>query len=366
MLVAGIAVAQVEAALGAGRHEIDQPGEAAGHAVDRIGARMAGHDAFEQRELDRRLPLDRQPVRRNRGHDPVQLLAHRPAVGLLEQGARRRHDIDARHRERRRQADLEAHAGRDGAFVCQPFEDLEGVDGRVGVAEVGQLDLVGRGHALDQRVGRHRDIDRIDLDRPELRALADARMLPLDPAVALADLAVGQAPEMRAEMRRRRAEHLLGARIRRAADEVDRSARVAAIHAMLPVRRPTVSSRRPSGCSGRGFIGQRAPARLKYRGICITLSSSSQMRKPPCGAFRTQRTGCSAVVERRSCRHAAGGDAARQARESSCSRSRNTAACSPMRNGPGAPLSNICSPFPAWMRTARPNALEAAPRTVEF
>ena len=112
MLVAGIAVAQVEAALDAGRHEIDASCEAAGNAAQHVVAQMAGHDAFEQRELDRGLPLDRQPVRRDRGQDPLQLPPHRPAVGLLEQGARGRHDIDARDRERRRQADLEAHAGR--------------------------------------------------------------------------------------------------------------------------------------------------------------------------------------------------------------------------------------------------------------
>ena len=128
--------------------------------------------------------------------------------------------------------------GGDDALLRQPPEDGEGLDGRVGVAEPGQFDVVGRGHALDQRVGRHGDIDRIDLDQAELRALADARMLPLDPAVALADLAVGQAFQMRAQMLCRSAEHLLGARKRRTADQMDGSARAGAAHAMLPVRRP--------------------------------------------------------------------------------------------------------------------------------
>ena len=226
----------MDAAFGTGRHEIDQPGQPIVDPVQHIVAQMAGHNAFEQRELDRRLPLDRQPLRRDRGQDPVQLQRHCAAVGLLEQGARARHDIDARDRKRRRQADLEAHAGRDDALARQPFEDGEGLDRRVGVAELGQFDLVGRRHALDQRVGRHRHIDRIDLDEPELRAPADALVLPLDPAVALADLAVGQAlqmrPEMRPQMRRDGAERLLGGRIGRAADKVDRSA-CAAGHVMV-------------------------------------------------------------------------------------------------------------------------------------
>ena len=115
----------------------------------------------------------------------------------------------------------------------QAPEGREGVDRRVGVAEIGQVDVVGRRHALDRLIRRHRDIDRIDLHEPELRASADARMLPLDPVVALADLAVGQALEMPAEMGLGGAEHLLGGGKRRAADEMNRAAGAAAGHAIF-------------------------------------------------------------------------------------------------------------------------------------
>ena len=186
----------MDAGLDARRHRIDQPGQPAVNAVEHVVAEMARHDTFEQRELDRRLPLDRQLFRRDRRQDLLELPAERAGVGGLEQGARARHDVDARHRKRRRQADLEAPVRCNDAFPGQAPERREGVDRRGRVAELRQFDLVGRRHALDRLIRRHRDIDRIDFHEPELRALADARMLPLDPVVALADLAVGQALEM--------------------------------------------------------------------------------------------------------------------------------------------------------------------------
>ena len=89
------------------------------------------------------------------------------------------------------------------------------------VTEIGQIDRLGIRHALDQLVGRHGHIDGVDLREAELGALADPRVLPLDPAVPLADLAVGQALETRPEMCRGGTKHFLGGPERSAADKVD-------------------------------------------------------------------------------------------------------------------------------------------------
>ena len=129
---------------------------------------------------------------------------------------------------RRRQADLEADAAADGTGIAQPLEHLP--RGECGFVIAGlERDLVRidawlEAHLVDlahhlavplhERVGRHGGIDlHVGMGAQHLA-------LEIDPARALAGLAVGDAVEVRSELLRERAEDLLARAERDAADQM--------------------------------------------------------------------------------------------------------------------------------------------------
>ena len=121
MLVPRVAVAEVIAEFHAVRNPVAQAYQA---LVDfALGfAKERRHDAFEHREFDCGVPLDRKVPVRDRGKDFVEFLEHlrfvRPVQGRHALGEH----VGMQRRERSRQADLEAEVRADHAFVPQAPE----------------------------------------------------------------------------------------------------------------------------------------------------------------------------------------------------------------------------------------------------
>src|SRR6266851_1012580 len=104
---------------------------------------------------------------------------------------------------RRRQADLKAHVFADRAGIAQPLEDLPRGEGGFVVARL------------------ERDLARIDAWlEAHLVDLAHHLALEIDPARALAGLAVRHAAEVRPQLLGETAEHLLAAVERDAANQM--------------------------------------------------------------------------------------------------------------------------------------------------
>ena len=164
--------------------------------------------------------------------------------------ARRAADIEVAAGLWRRQADLESDVPGDGAGGAQPLEDFPG--GECGLVVAGlELDsgwidarleaqLLDLAHdlavPLDELVGRHR---RIDLHG----GMVEQHLaLEIDPAGALAGLAVRHAAQEGTELVAQAPEHLLAVVERNAADQVE---------AVLCLHHATFSS----FCSERRYFG---------------------------------------------------------------------------------------------------------------
>ncbi|WP_460477909.1 hypothetical protein [Brachybacterium huguangmaarense] len=230
VLLAAVAVAEVEPDLGVLGHRVDVGDEPRDHAVHRVTLperlRRRVAPALEDRDLDGHVPLDREVPVRDRCADLGDLAEQSVGVRPLERGAvlgahERRH-----HGQRRGERDLEAHTGGDRPLLAQAREDRVRGARRVGVAEppeghVGRVDPVGETVERPTRDAGRRD---------EPLGRAEHAGLEGEPVQALPHLAVGDPTETPAEGRRSGAEGALGA----------------AEEAVRPLRRPP--PRRRAAC----------------------------------------------------------------------------------------------------------------------
>ena len=99
------------------------------------------HVAFEHAELEVRVPLQRQLVVGDLLEDPCEVGEHRPLVRGLDHGLVLERDEGAHGRERCRQRDLEPAAARHDAVALERGEDAKRGHGRLGVAELLELEV---------------------------------------------------------------------------------------------------------------------------------------------------------------------------------------------------------------------------------
>ena len=115
-----------------------------------------GHDLVEHRELEVRVPLDRELVVGDGVEDPVQLVEHPLLVERLDAGlVLRRHERRDR-RQRRGQRDLEPAVRRDLPVPLAAGEDAVGGDRRLGVAQVVEAQRVQRLAVADPQARQSR------------------------------------------------------------------------------------------------------------------------------------------------------------------------------------------------------------------
>ena len=135
---------------------------------------------------------------------------HGALISGLDRRQHGRHDDRAHHRKRRRQADLKADALRQGAVVARRDKIEIGGARLAGIAELAEAHVGGRnafGQGQEREaIGRPDGAGRI---RPQKHAGAQQRILPADPQSAAADLAVGNAAQIRAEQFSDGAENLI-------------------------------------------------------------------------------------------------------------------------------------------------------------
>ena len=214
-----VAVAEVIAELDVGRYVArysQQPLEDA--ALD-VGEPHREH-AFQHRELEVGVPLDRELVVRHLAQHERQLFQQPRLVRRLQRGLVLGHDERADRRQRGGQAHLEAAGRRHLAVALEPREDAIRRQRRVRVAERGEADLVAARAVLQPYARQRPPALRAGRHHLELRLRGEDGKLPHDPVRARPRLAVGDAPHAIAELGGHGGEDGLRAGQRHAADEM--------------------------------------------------------------------------------------------------------------------------------------------------
>lgn len=184
-----VAVAEMEAELDIGGHAAADAQQPLEHAATGSVEPRRG-DAFEDRELQPRVPLQRQLVVRHGREDLVELAQHLGLVDRLDRRPVLRIDERAHRRQRCRQRHLEAHVRRDHPVALELGEDGERRERSVGKAEVAEHDVLAALAVAQPQLGQCAiavTSRRADL---ELRQGAEHRVLPEDPVRPWARLAI--------------------------------------------------------------------------------------------------------------------------------------------------------------------------------
>ena len=208
-------------------HRIAEPRQFCGD-VRLVAGRAVREEMLEDQHLLADVPLDRQVAVRDRCGDVAQGRQQRTLIGRQVGSQRCRTDIHVARGHRRRQAYLEAYAGRYLARLAQPAEDRIGLERRGGIARVERHARRIDAGAEAQPVGgaEHSAVPLSQLERWRVGIRLHRRMaqqhfaLPPDPASAIAGLAIGHAGELRTKRASDRAED--GFRVRQwyAADQM--------------------------------------------------------------------------------------------------------------------------------------------------
>lgn len=188
-----VAVAEMEAQLDIGGHAAADPQE----PLENAGAgslEPGGADALEDRELQPRVPLQRQLVVRHGGEDLVELAQHLRLVDRLDLRLVLRIDERAHRRQRRRQRDLEAHVRRDHPVALELREDRERRQRRVGKAEVAEHDVRRALAVAKPQLGQRAVRPVAGRAHLELGQGTEHGVLPQDPVGSWPRLAVGKSP----------------------------------------------------------------------------------------------------------------------------------------------------------------------------
>ena len=157
--------------------------------------------AFEVRELERRIPLNRELIVRNRVNDLMQLSSERRLIDGLELGAILFANTTADHAQRGGQRHLEAGAGRHHPLMLESREHLPRLERGLGIPEGPQFKVFGPhtlfnpSRAKVDATNEHRFV----AHSSDAGSLREAVWLKRNPVPPLPHLPIGNPLEMPAE-----------------------------------------------------------------------------------------------------------------------------------------------------------------------